>query len=438
MAHASIGVGMIGCGTVGGGVAQLLREQADIYAHRLGAPLELRKVLVRDAMKARAAGLVPAALLTDEPRNFFGTHDMPIVVEVAGGRGPVSRLVAQCLEMGKHVVTANKLLLAEEGPEMFALARRRGASIAFDASCGGAIPIVTALQFGLMSNRIDALFGILNGTCNYILTQMTQHSKPYAAALAEAQAQGFAEADPALDVSGKDAAQKLAVLASLAFGVRARGEQVWCEGIDTLDLADIRFGAELGYEIKLLAIAQRAADGRVSLRVHPSFIHADLPLAQVHGAFNAISVYGHAAGHVMLYGRGAGRLPTASAIVSDLINVASGWYPVAFSRLRLWCDYHQPVQLIDPGDLVSRFYVRVNAKDVPGVMAKITTIFGDAGISLSAVLQHEAAVGQFVPVVITTHQAREGAVRGALKKVEQLDVIQGTPVCIRVVDMLGG
>jgi homoserine dehydrogenase len=429
---------MIGCGTVGEGVVRLLTDNAALYEQRLGARLGLRRVLVRNLRKADRPAGVSASLLTDNPDSFFDAADMPIVIEAAGGRGVVSGYVTRALEMGKHVVTANKMLLAAEGPELFALARKKNVSIAFEASCGGAIPLITGLQFGLMSNRIEALYGILNGTSNYILTQMTQAGKPYAVALKEAQSLGFAEADPTLDVSGRDAAQKLAVIASLAFGIQARGEQVWCEGIDRLDLADIRFGSELGYEIKLLAIGQRNDDGCVSLRVHPSFVHAGLPLAQVHGAFNALSVYGHAAGHTMFLGRGAGSLPTAGAVVSDLLNVASGWYPVAFSRMNLWCDRHPPVKLVDPNDLVSRYYIRLNARDVPGVMAKVAMAFGDSGISLSAVMQHESAVGQFVPVVITTHQARRGAVRSALAKIEQLDVIDGNPVCIHIVDMPAG
>ncbi len=389
--RASIGVGMIGCGTVGGGVAKLLREMGDLYAQRLGKRLELRRVLVRDAAKATRTGLVEPARLTADPEAFFATRDMPIVIEVAGGQGAISDYARRALTLGKHLVTANKSMLAAEGAELFALARAKGISIAFEASCGGGIPIITAMQFGLMANRIDALYGILNGTCNYILTEMVQRGKPYAQALGEAQEKGFAEADPALDVSGRDTAQKLAVLASLAFGVRVRGDQVWSEGIDNLDVADIRFGVELGYNIKLLAIGERTKlssvqrpassvknqkhvpdtghwtlDTGLSLRVHPCFIQGSLPLAQVHGSFNALSVYGHANGHTHYYGRGAGQMPTASAVVSDLLNVAAGWYPQAFAGMNLWADRQAEARLVDAADLTSRYYLRVNAKDVPG------------------------------------------------------------------------
>jgi homoserine dehydrogenase len=429
--------------------------------------VELRRVLVRDAKKASEASGLSRERVTNDAESFFATPDMPIVVEVAGGRGMVSQYVRRALAAGKHVITANKSLLAAEGHELFALARRHGVSIAFEASVAGGIPVITAMQFGLMANRIDALYGILNGTCNYILTEMTRQGKPYATALAEAQQKGYAEADPTLDVSGKDAAQKLAVLASLAFGVGVTEADVWNEGIDSLDLADIRFAAELGYDIKLLAIAERvngsafrAADpglgtgnavaaaetaapspergtggSRLSLRVHPSFIHAGAPLAQVHGSFNALSVYGHAVGHTMSYGRGAGQMPTASAVVSDILNVASGWYPLACERMHLLCDQHAPVETVAADDLVSRFYIRMTALDVPGVMASVSRILGESGISLSAILQHEANVGQFVPLVVVTHQARQGALFEAIGKIERLDVIDGQPVCIRIVDM---
>ena len=252
---------MIGCGTVGGGVARLLREQAEVYAARLGRPIELRRVLVRDTRKARAALPDADTLLTDDADAFLDTPDMPIVIEAAGGRGAVSEHVQRALQAGKHVVTANKSLLAAEGPALFQLAHRHNACIAFEASCGGGIPIITAIQFGLMANSIRGMYGILNGTCNYILTEMTQRGKSYAEALAEAQAAGFAEADPTLDVSGRDAAQKLAILAAIAFGVKVDEQQVWAEGIDTLDLQERRIGGELGCDIKVVGVAEQV-EGR--------------------------------------------------------------------------------------------------------------------------------------------------------------------------------
>jgi len=432
-----IGVGMIGCGTVGCGVARLLHEQGARYARLLGKSIELRRVLVRDMAKLRTSNgfsVIDRQILTDDPQAFFATADMPIVIEVAGGGGPVGNYVRKALAAGKHVVTANKALLATQGPELFELGRKYGAAIAFEASCGGGIPLVTALQFGLVAEQIDALYGILNGTSNYVLTEMTQNNKTYNAALDEAMARGFAEADPAADVNGQDAAQKLAVLASQAFGISVGEDHVQFEGIDELDLADVAFGIELGYDIKLLAIAERVGE-LISLRVHPSFINTQLPLAQVCGSFNALSVFGQATGHTMYYGQGAGQLPTASAVVSDLLNIANGWYPQAFSKLHMWRDGQLPPRLLDPQDLISRFYLRLSAKDVPGVMANVSGILGDAGISLGALSQHEVASGQFVPVVIITHQARQGSLFKALEKIEKLDVIDGKPACIRIVDM---
>lgn len=438
VAQQKIGVGMIGFGTVGSGVAKLLSEQADLYAQRLGTVIELRRVLVRDPAKYQGNDTAGAGLLTDDSDSFFATPDMPIVIEVAGGGDDIGGYVRRALSDGKHVVTANKSLLAAHGAELFALAHQHHVSIAFEASCGGGIPIVTALQFGLMANRIDALYGILNGTCNYILTEMTQHGRSYSNALSDAQAKGYAEADPALDVSGRDAAQKLAILASLAFGVRADGDQVRCEGIDRLDLTDVRFGAELGYNIKLLGIAQRCGEtsnDAISLCTQPCFIHKDAPLAQVHGSFNALSVFGHAVGHTMYMGPGAGSLPTASAVVSDLINIVSGWYPKAFAAMNLWPDAHGPANVLNPDELESRYYLRINGKDTPGVTAKVSAILGEAQISLSAILQHEPDAGQLVPMVTTTHHVCEGALRQALAKITQLDTVAGDPVCIRIVDM---
>ncbi len=447
----SIGIGMIGCGTVGGGVARLLHEQAALYTQRTGCRLELRKVLVRDAAKHRA-GLpasggpgrpgMKADVFTDDAEAFFAT-DMEIVIEVAGGAGPIERHVRRALEAGKHVVTANKSLLAQQGPELFALARKHNVSVAFEASCCGGIPVITALYAGLMANRIDALYGILNGTCNYILTEMTQAKKSYATALSEAQASGYAEADPTLDVSGMDAAQKLAVLASLAFGVAVKGTQVAVTGIDKLDLADIRFAGEMGYDIKLLGIAQREGTGTeanlenqgLSLTVEPCFIHKSVPLAQVHGPFNALSVYGHATGQTMYFGRGAGALPTASAVVGDVLNIVGGSYPRAFAAMRLWADQQPPAKLVERDQQASRFYLRINSLDKPGTMARITETLGQAGISLSAVMQHESNAGNFVPVVVLTHRCQAGALRQALKQIEALEVIDGTPVRIRIVDM---
>ena len=298
---------------------------------------------------------------------------------------------------------------------------------------------MTALQFGLMANQINALYGILNGTCNYILTEMTGKGKTYDSALADAQKLGYAEADPTLDVTGGDTAHKIAILASLGFGVKMTCDQVPNRGIDTLDLNDLRFGAELGYDIKLLAIAEREpGQDAVRVSVEPCFIHKSELLAQVGGAFNALSVYGHAVGHTLYYGQGAGQMPTASAVVADVMNIAAGWYGQAFNSMKLTPDTQEPVKLANPDDLVSRFYLRINGQDKPGVIAKATSALGDKGISLSAVLQHEAEDGsETVPIVIVTHDAKRGDLLEAVDRIASMDVIEDDPVIIRIVDMPG-
>ncbi|MBX2851704.1 MAG: homoserine dehydrogenase [Phycisphaeraceae bacterium] len=436
MAGDVIGVGMIGLGTVGSGVAELLRDQGDLYAQRTGKRIELRRVLVRDVEKAKASGLVDPAIVTDDQEQIISAKDIDVVIEVAGGVEPIDSLMQFALEHGKHVVTANKSLLAAKGPELFAVARDHGVSIAFEASCGGGIPCVTAMTTGLMANRIDALFGILNGTCNYILTEMTGSGKTYAQALAEAQEAGFAEADPALDVSGQDAAQKLAILASLAFGVRITGDDVHAIGVDGLDLEDITLGDEMGYDIKLLAIAERWPGSKwVNIGVQPCFIKKDELLAQVAGPYNALSVHGHAAGHTLYYGQGAGQLPTASAVVSDLLGIVSGSASAAFSNMRLTPDLTQPAHILDRRDTESAYYLRMQTLDVPGVMAEVTSILGDKGISLSQVLQHESKAGEVVSLVVTTHLTRLGDVEDAAEEIAGLEPIQGEPVIIRVIEM---
>jgi len=436
MSQPPLQVAMIGYGTVGRGVAQLLDEQADLYADRVGRSITLTKILVRDLAKAKAAGGVDISLVTDDADTFFAA-DADVVIEVAGGVDPIAGYLHRALEAGRHVITANKSLLAKDGPALFAAARKHGVSIAFEASIGGGIPCVTALCAGLMANQISGLFGILNGTCNYILTQMTQHGESYADALQGAKEKGYAEADETLDVSGADAAQKLAVLASLAYGVNLTEPDVPCHGIDTLDLDDVRFGDELGFDIKLIASAERwPGQDYLCVNTAPCFIPKTEQLAQVHGSFNALSVVGHAVGHTMYYGRGAGQGPTASAIVSDLLNVACDAYPVAFKNLRLTPDLHQPAPLVEPGDLESRWYLRVNALDVPGVVAKMTKALGDRGISLSSLLQHDAHIAEdTVPVVIATHEARRGDLDEAASEIQQLAEVHGKPVIYRILDL---
>lgn len=436
MSLETIGIGMIGCGTVGQGVVRLLEEQAEVYANRVGATLEIKRILVRDTSRQRDVS-VDASLMTDDADAFFETPGMSILVEVAGGIEPTLSYIKRALENGMHVVSANKHLLAVHGAEIYSTAREHEQAVAFEASCAGGIPILQALKFGLGANRIDALYGILNGTCNYILSKMTVEGTSYQQALEEAQAAGFAEADPTMDVNGADTAQKLAIIASLAFGVHATEDDVTFEGIENLDLTDIYYGQELGYTVKLLAIGRRV-DDQFTLRVHPCFIHSSDIIAQVQGSFNAMSVFGHAVGHTLYFGRGAGQMPTASAVVGDLLNVASGWYPHAFKHSKIWPDQQVAISPANADEVRTRFYLRVMVKNQPGVMARLTNILAQHTISISAILQHEHEVDGYVPVVVTTDKAPQGDMFSAVQEIGQLDILTGDPVCLRIVDFPNG
>jgi homoserine dehydrogenase len=428
----TIGVTLLGCGIVGAGVAQILIEQRQLLRDRTGIDFDLRHVVVKDREAyppdhAQLPMTTNAAAAIDDK----GTD---VVIELIGGTNISGTLIERALKLGKPVITANKSLLALKGPELFALARQHDTCVAFEASCGGGIPIIESLLHGLIANQIHALLGIVNGTCNFILTQMTQKGWSYQQALSEAQKLGFAEANPTLDVSGRDSAQKLAILAGLAFNVRIAESDIHVEGIDQLQAVDIGYARELGYLIKLLAIAERGDKNQISLRVHPTLVHQTDLLAQVSGSFNAISVYGHALGHALFYGRGAGRTPTASAVVADLVGVAMGTTRESFKRLRIFPDQTQPVRVLPFEKMNSRYYLRLAAKDQPGVLAQVTGALGKHGISLSAVLQREGDGSQRVPVVITTHTAAEGSLRQALREIDAFDSIQPPTVCLRIVD----
>ena len=432
--NSKLGVALVGCGTVGGGVATLLGRDRDILRSRMAADISLRHIVDVNFDHARKLGLDERLFRTDLSA-ALADKDVDVVVELVGGTKFARDVIARSIAAGKHVVTANKALLAHHGLELWSQARAAGRVIAFEASCAGGIPIIRALYDGLIANRIDALYGIVNGTCNYILTSMTQGGKSYATALAEAQAAGLAEADPTLDVAGIDSAHKLTILASLAFGTKVDFESIPVSGIDSLQLMDVRWGGELGYVVKLLAIAQRQQQG-LSLRVRPVFISKAHPLAWVSGPFNAVSVYGHATGHTMYYGRGAGAMPTASAVVADLASVATGSARRAFTELKVWPDISPSARQLPAQDIQSRYYLRMMALDRPGVLGQVTTILGRCGISISSVLQHEPQgdAQEGVPVIITTHRANEGSIRKALDEVDALDVIKGKSVCIGIVD----
>ncbi|MFW6066026.1 MAG: homoserine dehydrogenase [Planctomycetota bacterium] len=429
------GVAIVGCGTVGGAAATLLTRDSGVISERLGADLELRHIVDVDFTHARELGL-DEKLFRKDLREALSDEEVSVVVELIGGIDTARDFIEQALQAGKHVVTANKALLAHHGAELMALARDCGVSLCFEASCGGGIPVIRALVDGLIANHIDAIFGIVNGTCNYILTAMTRQNTSFSDALAQAQRQGLAEADPTLDVSGGDSAHKLAIMAALAFGRRVDFDTIPVEGIDTLEACDVAFGQELGYVIKLLAIAERRDDA-LSLRVRPAFISTEHPLAWVSGPFNAVSVYGHATGHTMYYGRGAGDMPTGSAVVADIASVATGTAQRQFEQLKLWPDLAPPAEQLPASAVRSRYYLRMMAQDRPGVLAQVANVLGRHNISIRSVLQHEPAPGsdiEGVNVVITTHIADEGNIRKAITEVDELEVIKAPTVCISIVD----
>ena len=435
MSERIVKVGLVGFGTIGSGVAKLILEDADRIAAKTGIRLALACVVDIDTESARPVKL-PDGVLTDDLNRLLGDKTIEIGVEVIGGTDVAKEVQLKMLEAGKDVVTANKALLAEHGNELYRAARKNGRCIAFEASCAGGVPIISAIRTGLTANNIRAMYGIVNGTCNYILSNMTANDEDFAVALAQAQEKGYAEADPALDISGVDSAHKLAILASIAFGYEITLDDIFVEGIEAISRDDIRYGGEMGYCLKLLAIGQMDERGRVSLRVHPSFIAKDSALARVGGPFNAVSIFGSAVGQVMFYGRGAGMMPTASAVVADIIDVAIGNSGTTFRHVHL-----RPRSEVDPliekiDDCKSRFYIRVMAKDEPGVVASYGGVLRDHQISISGAMQHEGSgPDNTVPVVITTHTTRQRNITGALNDLEGLDVFSGKPVCIRIVDI---
>ncbi|MHC4631241.1 MAG: homoserine dehydrogenase [Planctomycetota bacterium] len=435
MAEKIVKVGLAGFGTVGCGVAKLITEDADVIAAKTGLRLELACVVDIDTKSARPVKL-PDGILTDKLDRLLDDDTIQIGIEAIGGTDTAKQVQLKMLEAGKDVVTANKALLAEYGNELYRAAQQNGRCIAFEASCSAAIPIVSAIRTGLTANNITGMYGIVNGTCNYILSNMTAQDEDFSAALAQAQEKGYAEADPTLDISGGDSAHKLAILASIAFGYEIALDDIFVEGIESISKDDICYGGEMGYCLKLLAIGEKDEQDKVSLRVHPSFIAKDGALARVSGPFNAISIFGSAVGQVTYYGRGAGMMPTASAVVADIIDVALGNSATTFSHLHLR-PRNEVESLIEKIDnIISRFYIRIMCKDQPGVIAQWSKILADHQISISGALQHEGIGPEnTVPVVIATHPTRQKNVTAALEDMEKLDAIGGKPVCIRIVDI---
>jgi homoserine dehydrogenase len=430
-----LGIGLIGCGTVGTGVARLLLEQPGRLAARAGRPLELRRVLVRNLDKSRELPL-PASLLTTDLQTIIRDPAIQVAVELVGGVDWARQAVLALLAAGKDVVTANKALLATHGVEIFDAARRHGRAIAFEASVAGGIPIIAALTQSLAANQILSLQGILNGTCNFILTEMTDSGRDYASALAEAQRLGYAEADPTLDVDGTDAAQKLAILAQIAFGLAVPLSAIDRRGIAGIDALDIKYATDLGYVIRLLAESW-LSEGQIAFHVSPVLLRQQTPLAQVRGPYNAIYVNGDTVGDTLFYGRGAGQMPTASAVTADIIDLAIGRSQRTFQTLRLWTRNGERLEIRPPEMMRTRFYLRALVSDKPGTLSEVCGVLASHGVSIASVIQNEvpdSTEDQRVQLVIMTHNALTGHFRAACRRLNELRCVSAPCVYYPVED----
>jgi len=426
------GIGLCGLGTVGGGVFNVLARNKDLIASRAGRELKIVHVGARRDNPAVNLGSMKVS------RDIFSVVRDPqvsIVVELIGGTTAAKELVMEAIQNGKHVVTANKALIAHHGAEIFSAAREKGVCVAFEAAVAGGIPVIKALREGLAANRIEWLAGIINGTTNFILTEMSEKGRAFDDVLKEAQALGYAEADPTFDVEGIDAAHKLVILASIAFGIPLEVDKIYTEGITRLDIRDVNFAKELGYRIRHLGIARRTEQG-IELRVHPTLIPQRQLIANVAGVMNAVMVMGDASGPTLYSGRGAGGEPTASAVIADLVDVARQLEVSTEQRvpaLGVVADAIRPQAILPVELIVSEYYLRITARDKPGVLSQISKILSDAGISIEAVIQKEAQAGEStVPLILLTSRIQESILREAVKRIEDSAVAEGSVVTIRV------
>lgn len=427
-----LSVAVAGLGTVGGGVLKLLRDNADVVTARAGRPIAVTAVSARDRSKDRGVSLSGLRWYED-PVALAADPAVDVIVELIGGSdGPARALAEAAIAAGKPLVTANKAMLAVHGAALAAAAEARNVPLGFEAAVAGGIPVIKALREGLAGNRISRIAGILNGTCNYILTQMRERGREFAEVLADAQKLGYAESDPSFDIDGIDAAHKLAILAALAFGRPVAFDAVHVEGIRRISALDIAFAGELGYRIKLLGIARRSdvgPEGGISARVHPCMVPAAAPIARVDGVFNAVVAEGDFVGRVMLEGRGAGAGPTASAVVADLIDLARNRltpvWGAAFDALSSAPSVPMSMHL-------GPYYLRLMVVDRPGVIADVTAVLRDLGVSLESMLQRGRSPGEAVPVVLVTHETRESAMTAALERIAALDAVLETPTLIRI------
>ncbi len=428
----TVGIGLLGFGTVGTGVVMGLQKNQGLLENRTGLKVELRRIADIDIARDRGIS-VPPGVLTRDAAAVVASPDVDIVVELIGGLNSARDLIVQALRCGKPVVTANKALLAEHGAELFKLAETNRTDIFFEASVGGGIPVIRSLREGLVSNHIHSIYGILNGTCNYILTRMEQNRMSFATALKEAQKAGFSEADPALDVDGVDTAHKAVILASLAYGFNVPMSAVAVEGIRGLDALDLRYALELGYRIKMLAVIEQE-NGDVAVRVCPTLVPTQHIIASVSGVFNAVLIEGDEVGDVLCYGKGAGCDPTASAILSDVVDAARNLACHAARRAPGFVNYNPNGKVRAVGETTARYYLRLTLLDKPGVFGQIATVIGRHGISIASVLQKENVTSRQVSVIIITHHAKEKAFQSALDELDTLPVVGAKTVRFRIED----
>lgn len=424
-----IPIGLLGCGTVGSGVVRLLREKAELYAHRTQAQPVIRKILVRNADRPRE-GIDPE-LLTTQAEEILEDPEIQIVVEVMGGLEPTRDYLLRAIHAGKHVVTANKALVARHGAELFDAAVASGTALHYEAAVAGGIPIIQTLKRSLSANTLRSVYGIINGTTNYILSAMTEEGREFQEVLQEAQAKGFAEADPTDDIEGFDAAYKLGILASLVFNRRIDVDQIHRVGIQQISATDIDYAKQFGYVIKLLAIAKRSQTG-MEARVHPTMIPHDHPLASVNGVYNALLVQGDAVGDLMFYGCGAGQMPTASSVVADILNIAAEID--APPNLLMSCQHGDEIaQLSPPEKVMNRYYIRIQAEDKSGVLGQIGQVLGEEDISIHTLLQTRHRPGE-AEMVLITHPVSEQKLRQAVGKIQHLSHTRRIDSIIRVED----
>jgi homoserine dehydrogenase len=433
----SIGIGLLGLGVVSGQTARVLEEKSVELAEKVGCPLVLRKVkvLASDLTRPQAKQM-PAGLLTTDDDEFFNVPGIDIVIEAIGGENPARGYISRALSGGKHVVTSNKEVIAKHGVELLSLAQRHGVGLQYEASVGGGIPLIAPFKHDLTANKINGIYAIINGTTNYILSRMAKEGIDFAAVLKQAQELGYAERNPENDVEGYDARYKLAILASLAFRMQVRPDDIYREGISRLTSRDFRYARELGFAIKLLAIAKQNEDS-IEARVHPVFIPQDSFIAKVDGVYNAVQVEGDLVGKVLFMGQGAGALPTSSAVIADVVSSARK-IVLGVGSISVWkADSKKSIKSID--EIETQYYIRLNAADQPGVLAKIATVFGNNAISIASAIQPESDdVTQTAEIVIMTHPARERDMQKGLRELEGLDVVKEVANFIRVEDIEGG